>query len=118
MQYIKYICCPYTYNLCLYFFGMSARKNHSTSKHFPQSLTTQQLLLSLGADPGFDVRGDEIRQGGLDRLRSPEGPGQSPGGGWRGGGGPLMKLLGLEHLKSVSVNDFEAFCDVFKRIKT
>ena len=63
MQYIKYICCQYTYNLCLNFFGMSARKNHSNSKHFPQSLTTQQLLLSLGADPGFDVRGDEIRQG-------------------------------------------------------
>ena len=66
MQYIKYICCVNTYNLCLYFFGgMTARKNHSTSKHFPQSLTTQQLLLTLGADPGFDVRGDEIRQGGL-----------------------------------------------------
>ena len=28
------------------------------------------------------------------------------------------KLLGFEHLNSVSVNDFEAFCDVFKCFKT
>ena len=40
------------------------------------------------------------------------GAGQSPGG--VGGG---VKLLGFEHLDSVSVNDLETFCDGFKCIK-
>ena len=34
------------------------------------------------------------------------------------GGKAPWKLLGFEHLNRVSVNDFEAFFDVFKCIKT
>ena len=37
-------------------------------------------------------------------------------GGTGGGAKPLLKLLGFEHLNGVSVNDFEAFYDVFKCI--
>ena len=57
------------------------------------------------------LRGMKFGKGSWDRLRSPPGPGQSPGGG-------PGKLLGFEHLNNVSVNDFEAFCAVFKCIKT
>ena len=59
--------------------------------------------------------GTKFGKGSGHRLRSPAGAGQNPGG---VGGGRGVKLLGFEHLDSVSVNDFEAFCDVFKCFKT
>ena len=37
-----------------------------------------------GADPGFVVRGAGVGEGSWDRIRSPAGPGQSPGRGPRG----------------------------------
>ena len=50
-------------------------------------------------------------KGSGDRLRSPAVPGQSHSEGEGGG-------RGFAHLNSVSVNDFETFCGVFKCIKT
>ena len=63
------------------------------------------------------LEGTKFGKGVWGPLKVPRGSRTEP---WWGvaGGDPLMKLLGLEHLKSVSVNDFEAFCDVFKYIKT
>jgi hypothetical protein len=64
---------------------------------------------SPGADPGFCVRGTKVGEGSGDRLRSPAGPGLSPG---RGPGGiSPRKLLGFEYLGNFSVNNFEAFCE-------
>ena len=52
----------------------------------------------------------KVGEGSGDRLRSPAGPGHSPGRGPRGGS-PPPKLLGFEYLGSFSVNNFEAFCE-------
>ena len=59
--------------------------------------------------------GDEIPQGVWGQLKVPSGSRQRPGGGPRRAR-PSMKLLGFEHLNSVFVNDFEAFCDVFMHL--
>ena len=69
------------------------------------------------ANPGFDVRGDEIRQGVWGPLKVPSGTRAEPWWGTQGGDAPF-KLLGFQQLNCVSVNDFEAICDVFKCIKT
>jgi hypothetical protein len=58
--------------------------------------------------------GTKVGEGSGDRLRSPAGPGQSPGMILRGGGGlsPLpRKLLGFEYLGSFSLKKFEAVCE-------
>ena len=46
----------------------------------------------------------KVGEGSGDHVRSPAGPGQSPGRGPR-------KLLGFEYLGSFSVDNFEAFCE-------
>jgi hypothetical protein len=57
-------------------------------------------------DPGFCVRGgSKVSEGSGDRLRSPAGPRQSPGR------APPRKFLGFEYLGSISVNNFEEFCE-------
>ena len=76
------------------------------------SFSVKRQLIQAGADPGYAVRRDEIRQGVWAPLKVPSGCRAEP---WWSGG---MKLLGFKHLDSVSVNDFEAFCDVFKCFKT
>jgi hypothetical protein len=48
--------------------------------------------------------GTKVGEGSGDRLKSPAGPGLSPGK-------PPRKLLGFEYLGSFSVNNFEAFCE-------
>ena len=53
--------------------------------------------------------GTKVGEGFGDRLRSPAGPGQSPGMG--PGGLCPRELLGYEYLGSFSVNNFEAFCE-------
>ena len=62
--------------------------------------------------------GTKFRKGSEDSLRSQAGPGRALVVGGPGGRGPPFNLLGFEHLNSVSGKDFEAFCDVFKCIKT
>ena len=59
--------------------------------------------------------GTKFRKGSEDSLRSQAGPGRALVGG-PGGRGPPFKLLGFEHLNSVSVIDFETFCDVFMHL--
>ena len=68
-------------------------------------------MLFTGANPGFYVRGTKFGKGSGDRLRSQRVQGRALVG-WGGG------CKGFEHLNSVSVNDFETFCGVFKCIKT
>ena len=64
-------------------------------------------MLFTGADAGFYVGGGaKFSKGSGDHLRSPAGPGQSPG----------QEPRGFEHLNSVSVNDFEAFCEVYQNM--
>ena len=53
-------------------------------------------------DPGFEVRGGEIRQRVWDRLGHKLGPGWSPVRGTRGGGG------GEAPLKLLHLSDFKA----------
>ena len=60
--------------------------------------------------------GTKFRKGSEDSLRSQAGPGRALVVGGPGGRGPPFNLLGFEHLNSVSVNDFEAFCDVFMHL--
>ena len=52
------------------------------------------------------LEGTKVGEGSGDRLRSLAGPGQSPGRGPCG-----AKLLGFEYLGSITVNNFEAFCE-------
>ena len=59
-------------------------------------------MIYTGADPGFYVKKTKFGKGSGDRLKSP-----AP-----------QKLPGFEHLNSVFVIDFEAFCDVFWCLKT
>ena len=55
--------------------------------------------------------GTKVGEESGDRLRSPAGPGLSPGRGARGAKPPSQKLLGFEYLGSFSVNNFEEFCE-------
>jgi hypothetical protein len=52
----------------------------------------------------------KVGEGSGDCLRSPTGPGQSPGRRprWES---PPRKFLGFEFLGSFSINNFEAFCE-------
>ena len=78
-----------------------------------QKISCQIVFWAIesGAGPGFDVRGDEIRQGVWGQLKVPGGSRAGPWWGWMGGqvGKAPQKLLGFEHLNSVSVNDLKHF---------
>ena len=64
-------------------------------------------MLFTGANPGFYVSGEEIQQGVWRPFKVLSGSRAEP---YSGDG------RGFEHLNSVSVNDFETFCGVFKCI--
>ena len=60
--------------------------------------------------------GTKVGEGSEDRLRSPVGPGQSPG---RGPAGEApRKLMGFEYLGSFSSTILKHFVNVMKCIKT